>query len=101
MRIAHIKQMIADFKELRSIVNNFEGEFSALREELNGDRMDYDIFGVTYKSISTSVYIILGTYFVSSNIVVFDSDTHEMKRMLVSDLEKIIKHIDRISVEVK
>jgi hypothetical protein len=40
------------------------------------------------------VYVILGTYLVSSNIVVFDSDAHEMKRVLVSDLKKKVEEED-------
>lgn len=97
MKREHIEQMIADFEELRNLVDNYEGDFAELRKELNGERLDYDIFGVTYKSIYTSVYIVMGTYVVSNNIVVFDSQTHEMKRVSVSDLKKKVEGEDEIT----
>jgi hypothetical protein len=39
----------------------------------------------------------MGTYVVSSNIVVFDSDAHEMKRVSVSDLKKKVEGEDEIT----
>ena len=60
-----INLAIEHYNELVKFVNNYEGDFSALRKELGGIESDFDTFNVVYKSIVAEVYLNLGIYFVT------------------------------------
>lgn len=47
---------IKDYNELKQIVNDFNGTFDELFDELKGHDRDYDLFDVNFKSITASVF---------------------------------------------
>lgn len=82
---------IESYDELVAFVNNYEGEFSALRKELEGIENDFGTFIIAYKSIVAEVYLNLGTYFVSGDLIVFDDEGGVMKRISINELKNMKK----------
>ena len=78
---------IEDYIGLVKFVDKFEGDFSTLRKELGGIESDFDTFKVVYKSIVAEVYLNLGIYFVSGDLIVFDDEIGEMKNVTISELK--------------